>query len=425
MTHPSSDSRRELRSLLVRAAREILAEPETPFELRKVAERVGKSRTAPYVAFGKTEEGGGLSALRLAVAAEGLDELAQTMEDAAESSPDAESGLEALAAAYLAYAMDHPRVFRLVFGAEVARDLRRRFSSPDGGREQEAVARARARMERVILNVIEAQSPGYMRHSPSGDERVVSGAIWAMLHGVATLTLDEQWGLTRVTPSEDPHELAHWTLRFLTHASSRALRDVALALERAKEAKEAKEAKSGGLSASHDGRIFASAARPVVSAMAAYRLEESPSMRQVRAHHERLERTASPALHRLRAQWSLVEGARILWVDDHPESPRHEREMFEGLGAVVTMVRSTAEAAEVLDGARFDLIISDIRRGGDAKAGLRAIKPLRELGGGVPLVLYVGSTDPGRAVPAGAFGITSDPEELLHLVLDALGRGKR
>jgi AcrR family transcriptional regulator len=70
---------RRLRRLFLDAARELLAEDDGELELRKVAERAGKSRTAPYLAFGKAEEGGGLPALLMAVAGEGFEELARAM----------------------------------------------------------------------------------------------------------------------------------------------------------------------------------------------------------------------------------------------------------------------------------------------------------------------------------------------------------
>jgi hypothetical protein len=39
-----------------------------------------------------------------------------------------------------------------------------------------------------------------------------------------------------------------------------------------------------------------------------------------------------------------------------------------------------------------------------------------------PVLYYVGSLDPGAPTPAGAFGITIRPDELLMLCLDALER---
>jgi hypothetical protein len=38
------------------------------------------------------------------------------------------------------------------------------------------------------------------------------------------------------------------------------------------------------------------------------------------------------------------------------------------------------------------------------------------------VIFYVGRLDPGAERPAGSFGITNRPEELLHLVLDVLER---
>jgi hypothetical protein len=39
-----------------------------------------------------------------------------------------------------------------------------------------------------------------------------------------------------------------------------------------------------------------------------------------------------------------------------------------------------------------------------------------------PVIFYVGSSDPQSEPPPGSFGLTTDPAELLHLVLDALER---
>lgn len=437
MLNPTADSEGDLRSLLLRAAREILSEPDTPFDLRKVAERAGKSRSAPYVAFGKTEEGGGFPALRLAVAAEGLSELANEMESALRRAPDPEAGLHDMAAAYLRWAQRHPRLFRLAFGPEVASDLRRRLPSPEADRDREALAGARRRLEGVIRDAIGNQAPGYLRGGSESDLQLVAGAIWAMLHGVAVLTLDEQWGLTHLMRSEDPRELAARTLRFLTFASSDALQDVARALAKAKAAKwegkrEVAEGDEGHFAVEEATEAYSLDAPDAPDALDMVPLSEIPSPPRTSTFRERPASYSprspsadSPALRRLRSQMELVEGARILWVDDRPRGVRHEREMLEGLGAKVTLARSTAEAAEALDRDGFSVIISDIERGGDGRAGIKAIGPLRELGGGIPLVLYVARLEPELPVPSGAFGITNDPEELLHLVLDALGRMRR
>jgi len=127
----------------------------------------------------------------------------------------------------------------------------------------------------------------------------------------------------------------------------------------------------------------------------------------------------SVALHRATIQRDLLDGARILWIDDHPANNSWERRALEGFGAVFVTVETTASAIGVAGREKFDAVISDISRdvGDSGLAGLPAISAATQ---GVPVVLYVGALNPGT--PPGALGITNDPEELIHLLLDALGR---
>jgi CheY-like chemotaxis protein len=114
----------------------------------------------------------------------------------------------------------------------------------------------------------------------------------------------------------------------------------------------------------------------------------------------------------------VIRGAYVLWIDDHPEWTRRERRLMETLGIAVDPVRSTKEAAEALEAESFDLIVSDVDRENNPRAGLEmldALGPDRP-----PVIFYVGRAKPG--VPAGAFGLTDRPDELLHLVIDALER---
>ena len=112
----SSSASPDLRRLLLDAAREILREPDTPLDLRKVAERAGKSRTAPYLVFGKEADGGGVTALRIAVAADGAEELSRRMEAAAGVSDDPLEAFRTVAETVLAFSEENPRLFHLMFG---------------------------------------------------------------------------------------------------------------------------------------------------------------------------------------------------------------------------------------------------------------------------------------------------------------------
>jgi len=42
----------------------------------------------------------------------------------------------------------------------------------------------------------------------------------------------------------------------------------------------------------------------------------------------------------------------------------------------------------------------------------------------LPMIFYVHKLKPGAGTPEGTFGITNRPDQLLHLVPDALGRSR-
>lgn len=131
-------------------------------------------------------------------------------------------------------------------------------------------------------------------------------------------------------------------------------------------------------------------------------------------------RAASPALRRAELAAEALKGARILWVDDHPEWNRLERHTLGELGCIITSVETTRSALACLRTERFDAVISDIARGGSATEGVNVLPEIREVGHAVPVIFYVGRVD--GPVPRGAFGITDEPSEVLHLCMDAFER---
>jgi CheY-like chemotaxis protein len=127
----------------------------------------------------------------------------------------------------------------------------------------------------------------------------------------------------------------------------------------------------------------------------------------------------STALRRASAQQVIIKGARILWIDDHPENNTWERRMLEAFGASFVTVETTASAIAMLNRERFDVIISDIGRDAE-ESGLEAFPTIRASAINTPIVFYLGTLFP--SIPPGSLGITNDPEQLIHLLLDALGR---
>ena len=136
------------------------------------------------------------------------------------------------------------------------------------------------------------------------------------------------------------------------------------------------------------------------------------------------------AIDRANAHRSVFEGAEILWVDDRPSNNRNEARMLRSFGALITFAATTDEASRALQTAAeqhqpFDIILSDISRDlptPDATAGLTMLPRLRNAGFHQPVIYYIGRPNPDAGVPAGAFGITNRPDQLLQLVVDALSR---
>ncbi|MCI0515817.1 response regulator [candidate division KSB1 bacterium] len=120
----------------------------------------------------------------------------------------------------------------------------------------------------------------------------------------------------------------------------------------------------------------------------------------------------------------VLSGTQMLWVDDHPENNLNERRMFKQLKVDIDTAKSTTEALEMLKFAHYQIILSDMLRDQEKTAGLEFLKRLREIDLQTPVIFYIGVIDPERGTPAQSFGLTNRPDELLHLVIDAVERKK-
>lgn len=123
---------------------------------------------------------------------------------------------------------------------------------------------------------------------------------------------------------------------------------------------------------------------------------------------------------RLEHRGSLISGARVLWIDDHPENNSVEIRLLKSFGAVVDLALSNEDASKRLRSAVYDLVLSDMARGIDDEAGKKMIPVVKHAVPSPPLIFYVGKK---RPLPEDAFGLTTRLDELLHLILDALERG--
>lgn len=120
----------------------------------------------------------------------------------------------------------------------------------------------------------------------------------------------------------------------------------------------------------------------------------------------------------------MLTRANLLWVDDNPRNNLSERRLLHRLGIFIESVLTTQDALETIRSASawapFDLIISDMRRGTESRAGLAMLERLRESNISQPVIFYVGTMREDTL--ASAYGITNRPDRLLELVADAIER---
>lgn len=123
------------------------------------------------------------------------------------------------------------------------------------------------------------------------------------------------------------------------------------------------------------------------------------------------------------ARWATR--ASVLWVDDQPDNNIHERAALEAVGLSIGLAAATDDALAKLRERHFDVVISDMGRPGDPRAGYTLLDELRKAGEQVPFVIYAGSSSEQHRAEAkqhGALDSTNRPDELFRLVLGVLGQ---
>ncbi|MDD9962632.1 MAG: hypothetical protein OXU70_11125 [Gammaproteobacteria bacterium] len=131
-------------------------------------------------------------------------------------------------------------------------------------------------------------------------------------------------------------------------------------------------------------------------------------------------RRASRAVaERLRRAQGRVAAMRLLWIDDDPTGNAEEMRILKGLGATIDLARSNKDARERLAVAVYDIVLSDIKRGEQGDEGIRFLPEALDALLSPPVIFYVAES---KGTPNGAFGIATRPDELMHLIVDALER---
>lgn len=143
-----------------------------------------------------------------------------------------------------------------------------------------------------------------------------------------------------------------------------------------------------------------------------------------KGHVEVTKRDRERALERATRAAPLLKGRRILWLDDDVANNRLERDLLAAFGVKIEQVQNNDAALRALepDGGGYDLILSDVARPAGEPTGLDFLEQYRGRGSSLPVIFYISVVDEDRPVPLGAFGLTNRPDELVHLVIDALER---
>lgn len=120
-------------------------------------------------------------------------------------------------------------------------------------------------------------------------------------------------------------------------------------------------------------------------------------------------------------QKNLVsEPPHVLWVDDHPGNINMLVASLKKMGFKVDTAVSTKDGIEKFKANNHDIVISDLGRQGERKAGINLAKEVRILKPDTPFFIFCG-TDSARdfrdeALNAGINQITSSGRELLNLL---------
>lgn len=124
--------------------------------LREVARRAGVSHTAPYRHFASRE------ALLAALATEGFREFGRRVRSAAGP---------AMGEAYVGFALEHPQLFRLMFGGLLRL-----------GRDPSLALAAKGAYEGLV--------DALRAHREIADPQLAAAAAWSLVHGLSQLLLD-------------------------------------------------------------------------------------------------------------------------------------------------------------------------------------------------------------------------------------------
>lgn len=161
------------RALLDESLRTIQTQGVSHLTLRTVGARLGVSRSALYRHFADKQ------ALLAAVGCEGFRMLRRVLSDAWEQKSRSSGGFEAMARAYVQFAVAHPSHYRVMFGGFIE----------SAAKDEEFLGEARSAFQVLVDALVQQQSCSLIRRD---DPVLMARFIWAVVHGISMLVIDGQ-----------------------------------------------------------------------------------------------------------------------------------------------------------------------------------------------------------------------------------------
>ncbi|MEQ8825428.1 MAG: TetR/AcrR family transcriptional regulator [Filomicrobium sp.] len=191
----------DLKEALVQASYELVSQGGAEnFLLSEACKRAGVSTAAPYKHFRDRDE------ILEIIVMRAFDELAdRSMDAVASRGTGTLDGIVAMGKAYVTFAADEQRLFRLMFGQHPK--LKQAEPVVDDGK-------------RCFTQVIEQVGLYCSQNNVPGDPRQIAIRLWTFVHGAASLLIDEDYAV--VAPDLDVMAMIEETTPLMLAAPSGA-----------------------------------------------------------------------------------------------------------------------------------------------------------------------------------------------------------
>lgn len=156
--------------------------------MREVARKAGVSHQAPYHYFGDRE------AILAALAGEGFSRLGQSLARAAADAGEPGDAAVAMGKAYVDFAIRHSPYFQVMFRADAV--------------PLDRYPEARKQENEAFGKLVEEIDKAFTGQAPE-ERRRIAVAVWAMVHGLATLILEGSLARKVGVPKLRQKQLAH------------------------------------------------------------------------------------------------------------------------------------------------------------------------------------------------------------------------